>query len=238
MNKYGDKIIFYNEKRNSKNPKLKLIIFLSLFFIFITTIIGTMIYSSIYTPTDLTETDIIQLIDEEESFRTTIIDNTKGVAEIKDIKLTYINNMAVYEVENISATEVKIHFGFTVNYTNASAYGSMKAVIKYKKGWYVDSFSEINISELMPDETAGDAFLFMLTNDIYGDGEFKFNNISYRFSVDYVRSLVTITEEGDFNSTKVGVAKYNKEKKVDIYATMKYNFETMNWELIDFYFAQ
>lgn len=43
-----------------------------------------------------------------------------------------------------------------------------------------------------------------------------------------------MTEEGNFEATKVGIAPYNKDGRIDIYATMKYNFDIWAWELIDF----
>lgn len=231
MNEYSKKIVFKDKEENNKYAKLKFVIIYLLLVMFVVTIIGTIFYKENYAPKPI-ELDEIQVLLEE-------ADILKGIVneEIKDeipYEISYINDFYIVDGKEVKSGELAIDIAFTVNYPAASARGFGTAILKYKKGWYVEDLTNVKTSDIYPLFSAGETFLGILSREIYGEGMFIFNDQKYGFAKSYVDSLCTMTEEGDLDYTKVEIAPYNKDGRVDIVVGMKYNFDIWGWELVDF----
>ncbi len=157
-----------------------------------------------------------------------------GTATLKYKRQNYVGGTYVIDIRTEKEGVILVDLGQEVNYPAAyvQLYGT--ATLKYKRGWYIEDIVYRENYGLEPLFTAGESFLNGLSTDIYGKGYFEYNGVKYTFAPSYVDSLCTMTEEGNFEATKVGIAPYNKDGRIDIYATMKYNFDIWAWELIDF----
>lgn len=107
--------------------------------------------------------------------------------------------------------------------------------IKFKeKKWSLDKVKKVNEGILTPSKSAGDSFLDKLRNDIYEDGIFIFNDKKYGYTRSYVDKLAVMAEEGNTDNMVCRIATYKGNVNTEIIAIMKFNWETLNWDLVDF----
>lgn len=231
MGKYSDRIItISNDKRNVKYRPYIAITWVIVILLFIS-ISGSMIYKKFFEPTVLTSEEVIELIEGSEYIKSSIEEISK---EINIMPISYLGNTYVASEENISKREYKCDVVTLLNYSTATATSIADVTFKYKNGWYIDSIDNIKVEKLVPWFGAGESFLNQLSNEIYNKGVFIFDNIKWGFAKSYVDSLRVLTEEGDLESTRVEISSVNSGGIIDMYATMKFNYETGGWDLLDF----
>ena len=228
---YSDRIKFNNIKKDIKSGRWQKVVALILLVSVVFTIGGSIIYNELNRPTEITQDEIYTLIVESELIEQKAIEEVKKTIEYEQ---NYVGGTYVIDIRTEKEGVILVDLGQEVNYPAAyvQLYGT--ATLKYKRGWYIEDIVYRENYGLEPLFTAGESFLNGLSTDIYGKGYFEYNGVKYAFAPSYVDSLCTMTEEGNFEATKVGIAPYNKDGRIDIYATMKYNFDIWAWELIDF----
>lgn len=228
---YSDRIKFNNIKKDIKSGRWQKVVALILLAAVVFTIGGSIIYNELNRPTEITQDEIYTLIVESELIEQKAIEEVKKTI---DYEQNYVGGTYVIDIRTEKEGVILVDLGQEVNYPAAylQLYGT--ATLKYKRGWYIEDIVYRENYGLEPLFTAGESFLNGLSTDIYGKGYFEYNGVKYAFAPSYVDSLCTMTEEGNFEATKVGIAPYNKDGRIDIYATMKYNFDIWAWELIDF----
>ena len=228
---YSDRIKFNNIKKDIKSGRWQKVVALILLASVVFTIGGSIIYNELNRPTEITQDEIYTLIVESELIEQKAIEEVKKTI---DYEQNYVGGTYVIDIRTEKEGVILVDLGQEVNYPAAyvQLYGT--ATLKYKRGWYIEDIVYRENYGLEPLFTAGESFLNGLSTDIYGKGYFEYNGVKYAFAPSYVDSLCTMTEEGNFEATKVGIAPYNKDGRIDIYATMKYNFDIWAWELIDF----
>lgn len=228
---YSDRIKFNNIKKDIKSGRWQKVVALILLASVVFTIGGSIIYNELNRPTEITQDEIYTLIVESELIEQKAIEEVKKTI---DYEQNYVGGTYVIDIRTEKEGVILVDLGQEVNYPAAyvQLYGT--ATLKYKRGWYIEDIVYREKYGLEPLFTAGESFLNGLSTDIYGKGYFEYNGVKYAFAPSYVDSLCTMTEEGNFEATKVGIAPYNKDGRIDIYATMKYNFDIWAWELIDF----
>lgn len=228
---YSDRIKFNNIKKDIKSGRWQKVVALILLVSVLFTIGGSIIYNELNRPTEITQDEIYTLIVESELIEQKAIEEVKKTIEYEQ---NYVGGTYVIDIRTEKEGVILVDLGQEVNYPAAyvQLYGT--ATLKYKRGWYIEDIVYRENYGLEPLFTAGESFLNGLSTDIYGKGYFEYNGVKYAFAPSYVDSLCTMTEEGNFEATKVGIAPYNKDGRIDIYATMKYNFDIWAWELIDF----
>lgn len=228
---YSDRIKFNNIKKDIKSGRWQKVVALILLASVVFTIGGSIIYNELNRPTEITQDEIYTLIVESELIEQKAIEEVKKTI---DYEQNYVGGTYVIDIRTEKEGVILVDLGQEVNYPAAyvQLYGT--ATLKYKRGWYIEDIVYRENYGLEPLFTAGESFLNGLSTDIYGKGYFEYNGVKYAFAQSYVDSLCTMTEEGNFEATKVGIAPYNKDGRIDIYATMKYNFDIWAWELIDF----
>lgn len=228
---YSDRIKFNNIKKDIKSGRWQKVVALILLVSVLFTIGGSIIYNELNRPTEITQDEIYTLIVESEFIEQKAIEEVKKTIEYEQ---NYVGGTYVIDIRTEKEGVILVDLGQEVNYPAAyvQLYGT--ATLKYKRGWYIEDIVYRENYGLEPLFTAGESFLNGLSTDIYGKGYFEYNEVKYAFAPSYVDSLCTMTEEGNFEATKVGIAPYNKDGRIDIYATMKYNFDIWAWELIDF----
>lgn len=228
---YSDRIKFNNIKKDIKSGRWQKVVALILLASVVFTIGGSIIYNELNRPTEITQDEIYTLIVESELIEQKAIEEVKKTI---DYEQNYVGGTYVIDIRTEKEGVILVDLGQEVNYPAAyvQLYGT--ATLKYKRGWYIEDIVYRENYGLEPLFTAGESFLNGLSTDIYGKGYFEYNGVKYAFAPSYVDSLCTMTEEGNFEATKVGIAPYNKDDRIDIYATMKYNFDIWAWELIDF----
>ena len=220
-----------NIKKDIKSGRWQKVVALILLASVVFTIGGSIIYNELNRPTEITQDEIYTLIVESELIEQKAIEEVKKTI---DYEQNYVGGTYVIDIRTEKEGVILVDLGQEVNYPAAyvQLYGT--ATLKYKRGWYIEDIVYRENYGLEPLFTAGESFLNGLSTDIYGQGYFEYNGVKYAFAPSYVDSLCTMTEEGNFEATKVGIAPYNKDGRIDIYATMKYNFDIWAWELIDF----
>ena len=220
-----------NIKKDIKSGRWQKVVALILLASVVFTIGGSIIYNELNRPTEITQDEIYTLIVESELIEQKAIEEVKKTI---DYEQNYVGGTYVIDIRTEKEGVILVDLGQEVNYPAAyvQLYGT--ATLKYKRGWYIEDIVYRENYGLEPLFTAGESFLNGLSTDIYGKGYFEYNGVKYAFAPSYVDSLCTMTEEGNFEATKVGIAPYNKDGRIDIYATMKYNFDIWAWELIDF----
>lgn len=228
---YSDRIKFNNIKKDIKSGRWQKVVSLILLAAVVFTIGGSIIYNELNRPTEITQDEIYTLIVESELIEQKAIEEVKKTI---DYEQNYVGGTYVIDIRTEKEGVILVDLGQEVNYPAAyvQLYGT--ATLKYKRGWYIEDIVYRENYGLEPLFTAGESFLNGLSTDIYGKGYFEYNGVKYAFAPSYIDSLCTMTEEGNFEATKVGIAPYNKDGRIDIYATMKYNFDIWAWELIDF----
>lgn len=228
---YSDRIKFNNIKKDIKSGRWQKVVALILLASVVFTIGGSIIYNELNRPTEITQDEIYTLIVESELIEQKAIEEVKKTI---DYEQNYVGGTYVIDIRTEKEGVILVDLGQEVNYPAAyvQLYGT--ATLKYKRGWYIEDIVYRENYGLEPLFTAGESFLNGLSTDIYGKGYFEYNGVKYAFAPSYIDSLCTMTEEGNFEATKVGIAPYNKDGRIDIYATMKYNFDIWAWELIDF----
>lgn len=228
---YSDRIKFNNIKKDIKSGRWQKVVALILLVSVLFTIGGSIIYNELNRPTEITQDEIYTLIVESELIEQKAIEEVKKTIEYEQ---NYVGGTYVIDIRTEKEGVILVDLGQEVNYPAAyvQLYGT--ATLKYKRGWYIEDIVYRENYGLEPLFTAGESFLNGLSTDIYGKGYFEYNGVKYAFAPSYVDLLCTMTEEGNFEATKVGIAPYNKDGRIDIYATMKYNFDIWAWELIDF----
>ena len=228
---YSDRIKFNNIKKDIKSGRWQKVVALILLAAVVFTIGGSIIYNELNRPTEITQDEIYTLIVESELIEQKAIEEVKKTI---DYEQNYVGGTYVIDIRTEKEGVILVDLGQEVNYPAAylQLYGT--ATLKYKRGWYIEDIVYRENYGLEPLFTTGESFLNGLSTDIYGKGYFEYNGVKYAFAPSYVDSLCTMTEEGNFEATKVGIAPYNKDGRIDIYATMKYNFDIWAWELIDF----
>ncbi|WP_438573440.1 hypothetical protein [Clostridium sp.] len=231
MDKYSDRIIFKPQKDYYKSSKWKLVVTYLLFAILVISISWTVVYNILNKPTDITQDEIYNLLIDDDLVEKTAFEEVKKSVPYEPSSL---GDFYIVDIKNLDYGVLDVDIANSVSYPAAyvNLYG--KVTLKYKKGWYVDKVIYTKNLGLKPLFSAGESFLNNLSNDIYGKGFFEYDGIKHAFATTYVDSLCVITEEGDFDSTKVEIAPYNKDGRVDMEVTLKYNFDIWGWELVDF----
>lgn len=231
MDKYSERITFKDNKDYYKSSKWKLIVAYILLAALIISIAWTGLYNIYNRPTVITEEEVYGLLVENEIVKKSAFEEAKKTIEYEP---NDVGGLFVMNIEKVDNGVLDVEISNTVNYPGAyfNLFGT--ATLKYKKGWYVDKVNYTNNLGLQPWFTAGETFLSTLNRDIYGQGYFEFDEVKNSFPPTYVDSLCVMSEEGDFESTKIEVAPYNQDGRVDIEATLKYNFDTWEWEIISF----
>lgn len=228
---YSDRIIFDNINGSVKSGKWQKFVAFILLFSVALTIGGAIFYKEFTRPTEITQEEIYSLITESKLIEEKAIEEVKKTVEYEP---SYVGDTYIIDISTEKDGEILVDLGQEVNYPAAYVQLYSTVNLKYKRGWYIEDIIYRDNYGLQPLFTAGESFLNGLSTDIYGKGYFEYNGVKYAFAPSYVDSLCTITEDGDFDSMKVGIAPYNKDGRIDMYVTMKYNFDIWGWELIEF----
>lgn len=231
MGKYSDRIITISSDKSNIKYRPYIVITWGLFILLFTSISGSMIYKKFFEPTVFTAEEAIGLIEGSEYIKSSIEEISE---DINIMPISYLGNTYVANEEKINKREYKYDIVTLINYSTASATSIADVTFKYKSGWYIDSIDNIKVEKLVPWFGAGESFLNQLSNEIYNKGVFIFDNIKWAFAKSYVDSLRVLTEEGDLDSTRVEISSVNSGGIIDMYATMKFNYETGGWDLVDF----
>ncbi|MBX9138367.1 MULTISPECIES: hypothetical protein [unclassified Clostridium] len=228
---YSKKIIFEDTK--VKNNKFKLTLVIIMFFILITTFISTYIYKEIVTPTPINFQDINELLMDYNVTDPMIYKKTK---DFMPQPLSYVSNINLIDAEYINFNTLNAPISMTLNYSTGRSECLATAEIqyKYKKGWFIKDFIDIKTDNFIPLFSAGDILLDILTDSVYFEDGFSFNNINYEYTKSYIDSLYVISEEGDTSSTTVKVGSFDTGRAVHLSATLSYNFDEGTWDLIDY----
>ena len=98
----------------------------------------------------------------------------------------------------------------------------------------INDIINIQTSGFSPLFSAGDILIHIISNAVYFENGFIFNDVNYNYTKSYVDSLYVLTENGDLNSTKVELASYNPDA-AHVHGTLSYDFDKGTWVLLDFY---
>ncbi|MGL5353577.1 MAG: hypothetical protein ACRDA5_09670 [Clostridium sp.] len=233
MNEYSEKIIFKKNNRKSTGGTWKAITMLLGLLVFCITIIASCFYVIENRPTSISDVEIIDLITNSDVVKKNLIDETQ---ELFGKDFSYINGVYSTGKDDSKYGEIYIDVGYQLNSSATYVYGVGKVKLKYKRGWKIVDITKIKNSQLLTLFSAGESFKHQLSNEIYGSGVFKYNGSDYKFTRNYVDSLVVIKEEGDLSSTKLSMAPFNTEGRVEMEATMTFDKEIEGWKLIDWKF--
>ena len=231
---FSNKIIFIDNKK--KNYKLKLTILIAMILIWSGTITSTMIYKKLTTPLPMSYEDLNSLISSSDELIFTTIEEKN--ADSLPQELRYISNVCLVNSEYIKSNIVHAPITLTLNFPTGKmqCFATTEIKYTYKQGWYINDIINIKTNDFSPLFSAGDIFLDILTDAVYFEGGFIFNDKNYSYTKSYVDYLYVLTEEGDLNSTKVELASYNPDA-AHVHGVLSYDFDKGTWNLLDFYAA-
>lgn len=228
LNEYSGKIVFKENNSKSKGSSWKARIIFVVFLIFCITVVSSYFYVIENKPTSISDGEIIDLISESEVVKKTLVEETQQLFG-KDF--SYINGVYSTGKDESKYGEIVMDVGYQLNSSATYVYGSGKVKLKYKKGWNVVEITKIKNSQLLTLFSAGESFKNQLSNQVYGTGGFIYNGSNYKFARSYIDSLVVMKEEGDLVSTKLSLAPFNTEGRVEMEATMTFDKEIEGWTL-------
>lgn len=231
MGNYSNRIIFENSSNKNKSSIWKLVVIMVLLVALGLTSAGTIFYKAYYAPKPI-ELGEIQALLEEAPIVT--IAATEEIKKDIPYNVSYINDLYIIDAREEKYGEMAVDVAFNINYPAAYVTSFGTAVLKYKRGWYVENLINVDHYDIQPLFSAGETFLGILSKEIYREGMFIFNGQKYGFAKSYVDSLCVMSEEGDLDYTEIEIAPYNKDGRVDIVVGMKFNFDIWEWELVDF----
>ena len=228
---YSNKINFKDTK--VKNNKFKLVTIFIMFFILAITFVATIAYKEIVTPTHISFKDINELLMDYNVTDPMIYKKTK---DFMPQPLSYINNINLIDSEYVNFNTFNAPISMTLNYATgrAECFATAEIQYEYKKGWFIKDFINIKTDDFIPLFSAGDILLDILSDAVYFEDGFSFNNINYEYTKSYIDSLYVISEEGDTSSTTVKVGSFDTGRAVHLSATLSYNFDEGTWDLIDY----
>ena len=229
---FSNKIIFIDNKK--KNYKLKLTILIAMILIWSGTITSTMIYKKLTTPIPISSEDLNSLISSSNEliFHTIKEKTTDRLPQ----ELIYTNNVYLVDSSYIKSNIIDAPIALTLNFPTGEMQCFATAEIKYtyKNGWYINDIINIQTSGFSPLFSAGDILIHIISNAVYFENGFIFNDVNYNYTKSYVDSLYVLAENGDLNSTKVELASYNPDA-AHVHGTLSYDFDKGTWVLLDFY---
>lgn len=226
---YSNKINFID----TKNDKLKsIIIIITVCILSITTIL-TIIYKDIVKPTTITFKDVKELLMDYNITEPIIYKKTKDIMLNQNF---YANNINLIDVEYVNFNTINAPIYITFNYSTGivECLATAEIQYKYKQGWFIKDFIDFKVDNFIPLFSAGSVLLDILSDAVYSGKGFSFNNVNYEYTKSYVDSLYVISEEGDISSTIVNVGSYYTDRDVHISATLFYNFNKNNWEILEY----
>ena len=229
---FSNKIIFIDNKK--KNDKLKLTILITMIFILSGTITSTITYKKLTTPIPISSEDLNSLIlSSNELIFNTIKEKTAGTLPQE---LIYTSSVCFVDSDYIKSNIIEAPIALTLNFPTGEMQCFATAEIKYtyKNGWYINDIINIKTSKFYPLFSAGDILLALLTDAVYFENGFIFNDVNYNYTKSYVDSLYVLTEEGDLDSTKVELSSYNPDA-AHVHGILSYDFDKGTWILLDFY---